>query len=235
MLPAGRRLWRWACDKCRIAEHEGIKICDFVDDPAHQAAFVARTIEAIELIKVADQRRFSRVRRHISYIVNVSAQESNGTGEYEPLIGICYVCFANYAIVSGDDIDPAEVPKTRVVTDGVAAAYGGLPVISYALTLIHEATHGAVEARGIRYTWENRIRIERLCFLEETRFVERHCAWAASEVLSEPDEQAYADQNRPHKRDDRVRWLSASITTLARRLAALLEHHRKGKKTGVQN
>lgn len=44
---------------------------------------------------------------------------------------------------------------------------------SYASTPAHEATHGAVEARGICYTSELRLRIERLCVREQQRFITR--------------------------------------------------------------
>jgi len=44
---------------------------------------------------------------------------------------------------------------------------------SYACTLVHEATHGAIDARGVLYTPKLRSRIEHLCVREEQRFVIR--------------------------------------------------------------
>ena len=43
----------------------------------------------------------------------------------------------------------------------------------YAATLVHEATHGYIEAKGFRYIKPNRLRIERICRSEENRFLSR--------------------------------------------------------------
>ena len=43
-------------------------------------------------------------------------------------------------------------------------------VATYAIILVHEATHGAIESCGIKYDTHNRSRIERLCVKEQNRF-----------------------------------------------------------------
>ena len=70
------------------------------------------------------------------------------------------------------------------------------PVIDYAATLVHEATHAAVEARGVSYTRQNCLRIERVCLLEERRFLDSHWPWAVHWLPQEPDEQFYMDRRR---------------------------------------
>ena len=49
----------------------------------------------------------------------------------------------------------------------------GLSVGWVACILVHEATHGSIRARGIKYSRELRSRIEQLCVAEENRFLER--------------------------------------------------------------
>jgi hypothetical protein len=43
----------------------------------------------------------------------------------------------------------------------------------YAATLVHESTHGAIYSRYIGNTRGNRLRIERLCYAEQLRFLKR--------------------------------------------------------------
>jgi hypothetical protein len=46
----------------------------------------------------------------------------------------------------------------------------------HACFLVHEATHGVIESRGIQYDGLNRVRIERLCLAEQNRFAARLAA-----------------------------------------------------------
>ncbi len=46
-------------------------------------------------------------------------------------------------------------------------------VARYACLLVHEATHGVIESRGVTISKENQIRIERLCMTEQNRFATR--------------------------------------------------------------
>ncbi len=49
-------------------------------------------------------------------------------------------------------------------------------VARWACVIVHEATHGAIESRGIRIGAHNRIRIERLCMAEQNRFAAKLAA-----------------------------------------------------------
>jgi hypothetical protein len=43
--------------------------------------------------------------------------------------------------------------------------------------LVHEATHGVIESRGIELASENRVRVERLCTAEQNRFAAKLSAY----------------------------------------------------------
>jgi hypothetical protein len=125
---------------------EGIVLSDLYDD----TRFFRETITAaIKLIKRDDQRRFARLKRHIRLIVHTT-RPFGGAGFYRKK-----VC----------EIDFSPQPKSEYEVQFYAAYY--------ACVLVHESTHGLLNARNIPYTTENRLKIERLCLLEEARFA-RH-------------------------------------------------------------
>ena len=43
----------------------------------------------------------------------------------------------------------------------------------YAASIVHEATHGYLKAKGIKTTEGNKTKIERICTVEENRFLSR--------------------------------------------------------------
>lgn len=114
-------------------------------------------LAALERVKSCDPLRYRRIQRRLSWIVNCTLT-GIGAGQYYHDTRSCEIDF-------DDDLYDAD-PKW------CAAFFGSL--------LVHEATHGAVRAHGIRYTTELRSRIERLCVAEEHRFLDRLSA-------SEPD------------------------------------------------
>ena len=106
----------------------------------------SRVIESsLRLIREQDARRYARVNNHVSWIVNqiYSAAGAN----YQPSIRAIFLEF--------DEL--RDLPPDIVIA-------------IYATVIIHEATHGLLESRGIHMTADNRVQIERLCTLEQNRF-----------------------------------------------------------------
>lgn len=100
---------------------------------------------SLRLIQERDARRYARVKKHISWIVN---QVNNSLGaEYYPNIRACFLQFE----------DAPELERDVFIACS-------------ACVLIHEATHGLIESRGIKMTNNYRVRIERLCCTEQNRF-----------------------------------------------------------------
>lgn len=129
-----------------IGKYQGIRIADVNLDDTDDESFLEMTIEALKLIEEHDPHRFRRVRRHVKWIVN---SELLALGRYQRIFRVCYMDFLNYG--AGEN-----TPRDTV---------------RFASTVVHEATHGHVFSRHIAYTRRLRIRIERLCRLEQKRFV----------------------------------------------------------------
>src|SRR5207244_3506210 len=87
-------------------------------------------------------------------------------------------------------------------------------IASYAKTLVHEATHGLLEARGVNYTAELRSRIEHLCVTEENRFLDRL-------VLSQPGIAA-----RLYRNFDESEWALSWNATRRERISSLFNRMR---------
>ena len=135
----------WLQRTSEVAVIEGIRLADGEASPHFGAAVPA----AIRLIKDLDRRRFRRLQRHITWIVN--SPLPRGGGAYHHPTQTCRLDFTTTAPSSD--------------TDYLAAAV--------ATTLIHEATHALIESRGIRYIGDIRGRIERCCVREQNRFLRR--------------------------------------------------------------
>jgi hypothetical protein len=101
-----------------------------------------------------DPRRFERVRRHIGWVVNGALE----LGRYAEYNAETRTCGINFREPDAND-DEAWHQTWNIALN--------------AATLVHEATHGEVIARGIAYAPEHRIRIEALCVNEENRFLRR--------------------------------------------------------------
>jgi hypothetical protein len=57
--------------------------------------------------------------------------------------------------------------------DEVPDLHPDVVIAIYACVLVHEATHGAIESRGIEMSMGNGLRIEHLCNTEQNRFAAR--------------------------------------------------------------
>jgi hypothetical protein len=136
-------------------------------------SFYPTILSALLLIREVDPRRYARVRRHIQYIVNLAVLR--GRAGYA--FGQCSIDF--------------EEPIIRNRPYAVAR---------WASTIVHEATHGAISARGVRYTRALRGRIERLCTEEQQRFI-------GAAVRARPELSKYFDRLR--EKFDESLWHSA--------------------------
>jgi hypothetical protein len=104
-------------------------------------------INALELIRRTDCRRFSRIQRFVKRIMLFRIRKR----------GVYYVVGRICAI--------RPVSQARSNTNGVTHFYASI--------LIHEATHGLLESRMLPYSQRNREQIERICFAEQTRFLSK--------------------------------------------------------------
>lgn len=102
-----------------------------------------RMSDALQLIRRTDPRAHTRVRRHLRRIV---LAHTGGAGEYWYGMG------------------------TAVVDVGYLRSHDA---IFAAMVLVHEATHGRLDAMRIGITNDNRARVERLCSEAEIAFAER--------------------------------------------------------------
>ena len=137
----------WVCEQSLVGEHHGIKLADANSNDRDNLIFVEKTTQALDLIHSLDLRRFARVQQHIDYILNT---ELYSGGSYCPG-NVCQLDFGRW--------DFAQHPDWYLYM--------------YAAAIVHEATHGHLRARGIRRTRRNKMQIERICRLEENRFLSR--------------------------------------------------------------
>ncbi|MCB8932531.1 MAG: hypothetical protein M9921_07065 [Fimbriimonadaceae bacterium] len=139
------RFQRWLVEGGVAVEYRGIKLCQLIAGGGCPDEFVFWTKLALDLVESADPRRMARIQRELDYIVDteLSSLASYTAGR------ICNVDFTKFEV--------ARQPEWL------------LPM--YASSIIHEATHGTLYARGLPYTKRNRLRIERICRAEENRFL----------------------------------------------------------------
>ena len=137
--------------KC-IRQHEVARLRDIgiADVGNPDGLFSSKVMEALHLVALHDPRRFKRIEQMIRWVAN-QATVHGGLAEYHSDLSACFIDFPRLAPVSEDRFRLACV----------------------ACILVHEATHGLIEHRGIRYGPETRGRIERLCVLEQNRFASR--------------------------------------------------------------
>ncbi len=126
--------------------HHGIRISNLTgSDPK---VFVRATVACLDLISHSSPLHFRRLQRHVAYIAD------------SPMIGSAMYLSHARAV----KIDFAK--RWR-------AGHEALSLRRYAMTLVHEVTHGCLCARFIPYTKRTRSRVERICVSEENRFL-RH-------------------------------------------------------------
>ncbi len=105
-------------------------------------------VNALKLIEEADPRRFKRVTGHLKWIV---IGDRKRLGSYSSVGRVC-----NLRLLSG-----FQSTERRLIAH------------LYASVIIHEATHGLLEAKRFAYTRCNASRIERICRAEHWRFLAR--------------------------------------------------------------
>jgi hypothetical protein len=149
VAPCERRLF----ESATLETMDGIKIVgDSLTRISREAnqRFHLDTIAALRLIKSVDSRRFRRLQREVSYIVN---SPLFAFASYSRATKSCYI----------------DYPTMNPDTESNPEWYSWW----YASVLVHEATHGAIFSRLINYTPDTRVRIERLCHTEQRRFATR--------------------------------------------------------------
>ena len=128
-----------------VARFDGIILADTQDSTLFRSAVPA----ALQLIKDLDGRRYRRLQLYVKWIVNCPLPY--GGGQYNYPTRTCRLDFEKTA----NETDPE---YTTAAT---------------AITLVHEATHGALRAHAIGYSGQLRSRVERCCVREQNRFLAR--------------------------------------------------------------
>jgi hypothetical protein len=145
-----KRAGLWLLSASEVARFEGIILADLRDRRNQTPHFRETLLAALRLLKNTDPCRFARVRKRLSWIVQQTLSPRGGA-EYRHAMRACAIDF----------IEPSPEYDSEYLIGW------------YACTLVHEATHGAINARGILSTPKLRSRIEYLCVREEQRFVIR--------------------------------------------------------------
>ena len=133
-----------------VARFDGIILADLRSHRSKARHFRDTLLAALRLLKATDPRRYTRVQKHLSWVVNMTLSR-HGAAEYRHMTRTC----------ASDILEVSHENDLEFL-----AGY-------YASTLVHEATHGMIRCRGILYNKKLRRRIERLCVREEQRFVTR--------------------------------------------------------------
>ena len=131
-----------------VGSYRGISICSFTLSQVSGKEFMRRTLEALQLVERTDSRRFRRIQRQIRFIIHAELESG---ACYRRLGRICVVDFSRYDFTKDHD----------------------WYLYCYASTLVHEATHGAIYSGYVTYAKRNRLRIEKLCHMEERRFLQK--------------------------------------------------------------
>ena len=140
----------WMARKTVAAEYKGIKICHSAFHLWCNDEFTASMERALRLIDETDPLRFARIQRFIRYVRPISLP-GDIAAEYVRSSRLCRV-------------DWKKVPSP---TDP------SFTVLASAVVLVHESTHGLLFSRGVRHSSARRLLIERVCVLEEVRFLSR--------------------------------------------------------------
>jgi len=137
------RVIRKVLNQFKQGEYTGIGIsCLITED----GAFLQFASETLDLINKFDEKRYLRVTKELSWILNTK-RIPVGSGEYRPSIRLCSV-HCNF-------------PNDHSLESRIQCAS----------VIVHEATHGYLASKGIKYTKERRSQIERICVSESNRFL----------------------------------------------------------------
>jgi hypothetical protein len=136
------RMMLWSMRGNETGRFDGIGLANF---RGHGDSFTKTIQSSLRLIQEQDPRRYARVKQHIAWIVN----QVNSTlgAQYQPRIRTLFLQF----------------DEARDLPPDVVIAF-------YACMIVHEATHGLIESRGIKMTTKDGLRIESLCTVEQNRF-----------------------------------------------------------------
>ncbi len=146
------RVHRRSIREHEVARFGTITISDF---RRTGEVFGSEIICALKLLAMHDPRRLRRVQNTSLYIVNHVIPDG-APGSYDHDLNACFI---DYEIVS--EIDPPDFRRACI-----------------ACLLVHEATHGVLVKCKIQYRGDARLRIERLCMVEQNRFATRLLASA---------------------------------------------------------
>jgi hypothetical protein len=127
-----------------IRRHFGL---DIVAYPPVPLVALEDVVRALDLLRTTDLRRFERARR---FLRRIAVRAGKPTGYYLSIGKFC-----GLRMVSAVGTSSALVPR------------------AYAGTIVHEATHGLLDARKFPYTRATKQRIERICSAEKARFLAR--------------------------------------------------------------
>jgi hypothetical protein len=125
--------------------YRGIELVAF---PPYRLDALTEVVDALELVRRTDQRRFARIERFIKRIV--LANWKKHLGFYNTISQVCA-------------LKKLPIPEDSRI----------LAIYNYSATLIHEATHAMLDKRRFPPTRANLKRIEKLCVKEEVRFLAR--------------------------------------------------------------
>ncbi len=120
----------------------------------HYEEFVQITLEALQLIQDYSPRHFERIQRHVHFI---SYDRLIWGGQLNSATATCQIDFSHVCPWFTEE----------QITDASDYSWH---LTYYAGVLIHEATHGRLDALGFPYTRKTYRRIEHICETEERRF-----------------------------------------------------------------
>jgi hypothetical protein len=188
------RMVLWSIRGSVKSRFDGIGLADMRGDGDSFSNIIQASLR---LIQEQDPRRYARVKQHIAWITN---QINNAMGaQYEPSIRTLFLEF-----------DEAGELQLDVV------------IAHYACIIVHEATHGLIDSRGIKMSTETAVRIERLCTAEQNRFAVR---------LSARDPARYPSVLLQHNFDARY-WEPEWKKGGGERASSFAKHWLHDRKTG---
>ena len=129
----------------------GIRLASMIEAKEQEENFARVTADALKLIRVHDPRRFRRIQHYVRCIVNEKLESG---GAWNQAARDCMIDFSRCQVSHSQEHYLWYLAR-------------------YAATIVHEATHAYVYSKYIAYNKRTRVRIERLCRLEQQRFARR--------------------------------------------------------------
>ena len=127
----------WIYSTSEVARFDGIILADIRSPRIQTSHFRDVILAALRLLKATDSHRYARVRRRLAWVV-AGTLACRGGAEYHHSTRTCFIDF----------LEPSAEYDLEYL------------IGTYASTLVHEATHGEIRARGLHYTRQLRSRIE---------------------------------------------------------------------------